>query len=107
MRSGQKPASANHSAAEADRGPMGSEQKPCSGGRDNGLPISLLLDSWAPAPKAQEFLKKIVGWTQTELTTRIFITGLCWPGPNTASLRVAIIGSRAEKNILLRFEIGA
>ena len=76
MRSGQKPASANHSAAEADRGPMGSEQKPGSGGRDNRLPISLLLDSWAPAPKTQEFLKKIVGWTQTELTTRIFITGL-------------------------------
>ena len=50
MRSGQKHASANHSAAEAGQGPMGSRQKPGSGGRDNGLPISLLL---TPGPLRQ------------------------------------------------------
>lgn len=60
IRSEQKPAPANHSAAEAGPGPMAARQKLGSGAVTmgcSGLPISLLLDSWACAKEdwAQSF----------------------------------------------------
>ena len=109
-------AGANGKRPEAARQPIRARQKL---GRDQWepgrspvtmgcsvLPISLLRDSWALDWCGLRVFKKIVGWAQTGLTTRIFITSLgeaCLvPGLTQGSNHWQ---RSSEKNALLRFEM--